>query len=121
MSPAEDNLRDQSAERFLCLVQQKRRGRLKVYFGLAAGVGKTCRLLQKTIVALALPASTTSVSSSTSPRFPTRPATAAAPAWAGASPANSAPPKVAACGWKANRAPAVRSASRCQLLDRQPA
>jgi len=39
--------RDQSAERFLRLVQQRRRGRLKVYLGLAAGVGKTYRLLQE--------------------------------------------------------------------------
>lgn len=39
------DLRDQSAERFLRLVQQRRRGRLKVYLGLAAGVGKTYRLL----------------------------------------------------------------------------
>ncbi|OUJ72307.1 histidine kinase [Hymenobacter crusticola] len=45
MPPAEDELRDQSAERFLRLVQQKRRGRLKVYLGLAAGVGKTYRML----------------------------------------------------------------------------
>ena len=47
MEPVEDNLRDQSAERFLRLVQQKRRGRLKVYLGLAAGVGKTYRMLQE--------------------------------------------------------------------------
>ncbi len=46
MSPAND-LRDQSAERFLRLVQQKRRGTLKVYLGLAAGVGKTYRMLQE--------------------------------------------------------------------------
>lgn len=39
--------RDQSAERFLRLVQARRRGTLKVYLGLAAGVGKTCRLLQE--------------------------------------------------------------------------
>lgn len=39
--------RDHSAERFLRLVQQKRRGRLKVYLGLAAGVGKTYRMLQE--------------------------------------------------------------------------
>ncbi|SDY61884.1 histidine kinase [Hymenobacter psychrophilus] len=39
--------RDESAERFLRLVQQRRRGRLKVYLGLAAGVGKTYRLLQE--------------------------------------------------------------------------
>jgi two-component system sensor histidine kinase KdpD len=42
-----DATRDHSAERFLRLVQQKRRGRLKVYLGLAAGVGKTYRLLQE--------------------------------------------------------------------------
>ena len=42
-----DQQRDQSAERFLRLVQQRRRGRLKVYLGLAAGVGKTYRLLQE--------------------------------------------------------------------------
>ena len=39
--------RDESAERFLRLLQQRRRGRLKVYLGLAAGVGKTYRLLQE--------------------------------------------------------------------------
>ncbi|MCA8831504.1 sensor protein KdpD [Hymenobacter pini] len=43
----DDQQRDQSAERFLRLVQQRRRGRLKVYLGLAAGVGKTYRLLQE--------------------------------------------------------------------------
>ncbi len=40
--------RDQSAERFLRLVQTRPRGTLKVYLGLAAGVGKTWRLLQET-------------------------------------------------------------------------
>ncbi|MDF7814351.1 sensor protein KdpD [Hymenobacter sp. YC55] len=48
MSPTDDNnLRDQSAERFLRLVQERRRGRLKIYIGLAAGVGKTYRMLQE--------------------------------------------------------------------------
>jgi two-component system, OmpR family, sensor histidine kinase KdpD len=47
MSEPEELLRDQSAERFLRLVQQKRRGTLKVYLGLAAGVGKTYRMLQE--------------------------------------------------------------------------
>ncbi|MBD2769441.1 sensor protein KdpD [Hymenobacter sp. BT664] len=47
MSPAEQELRDTSAERFLRLVQAKRRGTLKVYLGLAAGVGKTYRMLQE--------------------------------------------------------------------------
>ena len=47
-NPADDNQqRDQSAERFLRLVQERRRGRLKIYIGLAAGVGKTYRLLQE--------------------------------------------------------------------------
>ena len=45
MSPTD--ARDQSAERFLRLVREKRRGTLKVYLGLAAGVGKTFRLLQE--------------------------------------------------------------------------
>ncbi|MEJ7666955.1 MAG: sensor protein KdpD [Hymenobacter sp.] len=47
MSTAETDLRDQSAERFLRLVREKRRGTLKIYLGLAAGVGKTYRLLQE--------------------------------------------------------------------------
>ena len=42
-----DDLRNQSAERFLRLVQERRRGRLKIYLGLAAGVGKTYRMLQE--------------------------------------------------------------------------
>lgn len=48
MSPTlESDQRDTSAERFLRLVQAKRRGTLKVYLGLAAGVGKTYRMLQE--------------------------------------------------------------------------
>lgn len=47
MNPAEQDSRDTSAERFLRLVQAKRRGTLKVYLGLAAGVGKTYRMLQE--------------------------------------------------------------------------
>ncbi|OGX90709.1 hypothetical protein [Hymenobacter coccineus] len=47
MPPAENDPRDQSAERFLRLVQEKRRGTLKIYLGLAAGVGKTFRMLQE--------------------------------------------------------------------------
>ncbi|HEX8505377.1 MAG TPA: sensor protein KdpD [Hymenobacter sp.] len=47
MNPAEESLRDQSAERFLRLVQERRRGRLKIYLGLAAGVGKSFRMLQE--------------------------------------------------------------------------
>ena len=47
MSDNENDLREQSAERFLRLVQERRRGRLKVYLGLAAGVGKTYRMLQE--------------------------------------------------------------------------
>ncbi|MBC7446856.1 MAG: sensor protein KdpD [Hymenobacteraceae bacterium] len=44
---AEGEQRDRSAERFLRLVQQTRRGTLKIYLGLAAGVGKTYRMLQE--------------------------------------------------------------------------
>ena len=47
MNPAEEQQRDQSAERFLRLVQERRRGRLKIYLGLAAGVGKSFRMLQE--------------------------------------------------------------------------
>lgn len=47
MTPTEDSLRDESAERFLRLVQERRRGRLKIYLGLAAGVGKSYRMLQE--------------------------------------------------------------------------
>ncbi|MBO3269316.1 universal stress protein [Hymenobacter defluvii] len=47
MTSTEQALRDTSAERFLHLVQAKRRGTLKVYLGLAAGVGKTYRMLQE--------------------------------------------------------------------------
>jgi two-component system sensor histidine kinase KdpD len=45
--PTDETQRDASAERFLRLVQQKRRGTLKIYLGLAAGVGKTYRMLQE--------------------------------------------------------------------------
>jgi two-component system, OmpR family, sensor histidine kinase KdpD len=34
-------------ERFLSLIRQQQRGRLKVYLGFAAGVGKTCEMLQE--------------------------------------------------------------------------
>lgn len=47
MTELEQDQRDTSAERFLRLVQGKRRGTLKVYLGLAAGVGKTYRMLQE--------------------------------------------------------------------------
>ena len=47
MTAPEQDPRDLSAERFLRLVQEKRRGTLKIYLGLAAGVGKTFRMLQE--------------------------------------------------------------------------
>ncbi|AMJ67770.1 histidine kinase [Hymenobacter sp. PAMC 26628] len=47
MTELEQDQRDSSAERFLRLVQGKRRGTLKIYLGLAAGVGKTFRMLQE--------------------------------------------------------------------------
>ena len=39
--------RDQSAEQFLRLIQESRRGKFKVYIGMSAGVGKTYRMLQE--------------------------------------------------------------------------
>lgn len=39
--------RDQSAEHFLRLIQQSRRGKFKVYIGMSAGVGKSYRMLQE--------------------------------------------------------------------------
>jgi two-component system sensor histidine kinase KdpD len=47
MASPDETQRDASAERFLRLVQGKRRGTLKIYLGLAAGVGKTYRMLQE--------------------------------------------------------------------------
>ena len=47
MTSLEESQRDSSAERFLRQVQAKRRGTLKIYLGLAAGVGKTYRMLQE--------------------------------------------------------------------------
>lgn len=37
----------QSVEHFLDLVKRSRRGKFKVYIGMIAGVGKTCRMLQE--------------------------------------------------------------------------
>lgn len=34
-------------EQFLSLIRQQQRGRLKIYLGFAAGVGKTCEMLQE--------------------------------------------------------------------------
>ena len=39
--------RDQSAEQFLRLIQESRRGKFKIYIGMSAGVGKTYRMLQE--------------------------------------------------------------------------
>ncbi|GAB2588788.1 sensor protein KdpD [Spirosoma areae] len=39
--------RDQSAEHFLRLIQQSRRGKFKIYIGMSAGVGKSYRMLQE--------------------------------------------------------------------------
>ena len=36
-----------SAEHFLDLIKKSRRGKLKVYIGMSAGVGKTYRMLQE--------------------------------------------------------------------------
>ena len=37
----------QRAEHFLTLIRQRQRGRLKIYLGFAAGVGKTYEMLQE--------------------------------------------------------------------------
>ncbi|MBL7803390.1 MAG: sensor protein KdpD [Saprospiraceae bacterium] len=39
--------REQSAQRFLDLIKRSRRGKFKLYLGMAAGVGKTYRMLQE--------------------------------------------------------------------------
>ncbi|QJD80784.1 sensor protein KdpD [Spirosoma rhododendri] len=39
--------RDQSADNFLRLIQESRRGKFKVYIGMSAGVGKSYRMLQE--------------------------------------------------------------------------
>jgi two-component system sensor histidine kinase KdpD len=36
-----------SAEHFLDLIKQSRRGKFKIYLGMCAGVGKTYRMLQE--------------------------------------------------------------------------
>ena len=42
-----ENARDQSADQFLRLIQESRRGKFKIYIGMSAGVGKTYRMLQE--------------------------------------------------------------------------
>jgi len=42
-----DNFSDRSPDNFLKLVEKERRGRLKIYLGFAAGVGKTYRMLSE--------------------------------------------------------------------------
>ncbi|GAB3959664.1 two-component system sensory protein [Spirosoma harenae] len=44
--------RDQSAEQFLRLIQESRRGKFKIYIGMSAGVGKSFRMLQEAHVLL---------------------------------------------------------------------
>jgi two-component system, OmpR family, sensor histidine kinase KdpD len=39
--------KDQSAQHFLELIRRSRRGKLKIYIGMSAGVGKTFRMLQE--------------------------------------------------------------------------
>ncbi len=39
--------REQSAQRFLDLIRRSKRGKFKLYLGMAAGVGKTYRMLQE--------------------------------------------------------------------------
>ena len=42
-----DVVRDGQAEHFLNLIKKSRRGKFKIYIGMSAGVGKTCRMLQE--------------------------------------------------------------------------
>ena len=39
--------RQDSVQRFLELIRRSHRGKFKVYIGMSAGVGKTCRMLQE--------------------------------------------------------------------------
>ncbi|MBB6126707.1 sensor protein KdpD [Mucilaginibacter lappiensis] len=39
--------KEQSVEHFLDLIKRSRRGKFKIYVGMSAGVGKTCRMLQE--------------------------------------------------------------------------
>ncbi|CCG99212.1 Osmosensitive K channel His kinase sensor [Fibrella aestuarina BUZ 2] len=41
------NPNDQTAERFLNLIRESRRGKFKIYIGMSAGVGKSYRMLQE--------------------------------------------------------------------------
>lgn len=47
MSEQENISRDKQVESFLDLIRKSRHGRLKIYLGLAAGVGKTYRMLEE--------------------------------------------------------------------------
>ncbi|MGA0560213.1 sensor protein KdpD [Larkinella sp. VNQ87] len=42
-----DTNRDHTADQFLRLIQESRRGKFKIYIGMSAGVGKTYRMLQE--------------------------------------------------------------------------
>jgi two-component system sensor histidine kinase KdpD len=44
---ADEQHRDESVKKFLDLVKQSRRGKLKIYIGMSAGVGKSYRMLQE--------------------------------------------------------------------------
>lgn len=48
MSSKEQQENSQTADRFVQLLQESKKGRFKLYIGLAAGVGKTYRMLQET-------------------------------------------------------------------------
>ncbi|GAB3821120.1 hypothetical protein GCM10028895_22620 [Pontibacter rugosus] len=47
MNSKEEEDNSKSADRFLRLLQESKKGRFKLYIGLAAGVGKTYRMLQE--------------------------------------------------------------------------
>jgi two-component system sensor histidine kinase KdpD len=45
--PVKQEHKDTSVKSFLELIKKSRRGKLKVYIGMSAGVGKTYRMLQE--------------------------------------------------------------------------
>lgn len=47
MNADESKLREAAVERFLGLIRKSRRGKFKLYIGMAAGVGKTYRMLEE--------------------------------------------------------------------------
>ena len=43
----DDNNKENNVQHFLDLIKRSRKGKLKIYIGMSAGVGKTYRMLQE--------------------------------------------------------------------------